>query len=73
MLNVEGLLNDKHWHQVCSIFSQEPNVCGLHSTLQQQKQVAPLEPNSLQVIHLPGHWIAASTMNLSKENIANCV
>ena len=28
------------------------NVCGLCSTLQQQKQVAPLEPNSLQIIHI---------------------
>ena len=45
------------------------NVCGLCSTLQQQNQVAPLEPNSLQIIHLSGHWIAASVMNLSKEDI----
>ena len=30
--------------------------CSLHyMPLQQQKQVAPLEPNSLQIIHLPGH------------------
>ena len=70
LLNAEGLLNDKHIK--CAQYlvkSKFPNVCGLRSTLQQQKQVAPLEPNSLQIIHLPGHWIAASTMNLSKEDI----
>ena len=31
--------------------------------------MTPLEPDSLQIIYLPGHWIAASTMNLVNEDI----
>jgi len=37
------------------IRSKFPGIGGLRSTLLQQKKVAPLEPNSLQIIHLPGH------------------
>ena len=70
LLNVKGLLNDRHI--MCAqylIKSKFSNVCGLRSILLQQKKVAPLEPNSLQIIHLPRHWIAASTMNLINEDI----
>ena len=70
MLNVEGLFHDKHIN--CAQYlvkSKFPNVCGLHSTFQQQKQIAPLELNLMQIIHLPGYWTAASMMNLSKEDI----
>jgi len=61
LINANGLLNDKHIKCTQSLIkSKFPNIGGLRSTLLQQKKVTPLEPNSLQIIHLPGHWIAAS-------------
>jgi len=55
--NANELLNDKHISTVCSI--------ALVGTLLQHRKATPLEPNLLQIIHFPGHWIAASTMNLA--------
>ena len=70
LLNIKGLLNDRHIMCAQYLIKRKfPNVCGLRSTLLQQKKVTPLVPNLLQIIHLPGHWISASTINLTNEDI----
>ena len=70
ILNADGHLNDKHI--MCAqllIKKQFPNINGLKSTLQQQKEIVPLQKQSLQIIHLPGHWVTVSTLNSESEDI----
>lgn len=64
------MLNDKHINIGQQLIRQHfPNIGGLHSTLLQQKRIIPLASNALQVVYLPGHWIAVSTVNTEKEDI----
>ena len=53
-------LSRKHFHA---------HIGSLLSTLQQQKNIVPLQSKSLQIVHLPGHWICVSTMNCENEDI----
>ena len=41
----------------------------LQFTLLQLKRIILLPNKSLQIIHLPGHWIYVSTMNTKNDNI----
>ena len=70
LLNKDECLNDKHI--MCGqllIKKAFPHIGGLLSTLQQQKNIVPLQSKSLQIVHLPGHWICVSTMNCENEDI----
>ena len=70
LLNANGMLSDKHINIGQQMIKQHfPNIGGLNSTLIQQKRIIPLPSNALQVVYLPGHWIAVSTMNVRKEDI----
>jgi len=70
LLDPDKWLDDKH--VMCAqllIKRQFPQIGGLQSTLLQQKKIIPLPKKSLQIVHLPGHWISVSTMNTENDDI----
>ena len=70
LLDANGKLNDKHINCGQQLIKQHfPNIGGLSSTLLQQKRIIPLPLTALQVVYLPGYWIAVSTINAEKEDI----
>ena len=59
------MLNDKHINAGQKLIKLRfPSILGLQNTLLQQKEIIPLLSNALQVVYLPGHWIAVSTVNV---------
>lgn len=69
-LDPDKWLDDKH--VMCAqllIKRQFPKIGGLQSTLLQQKKIIPLPKKSLQIVHLPEHWISVSMMNTKNDDI----
>ena len=71
LLDSNGKLSGKHINMGQQLIKQHfPSIYRLQSTLfQQKKKFISLPANGLQVVHLPGNWIAVSTINVRKEDV----